>query len=50
MRAIDVLEQLASPEAKELLTKLGKGNDIAPLRRAAKAALVRLKKESSAEP
>ncbi len=50
MRAIDVLEQIASPKAKEFLTKLGKGNDMAPLARAAEAALVRLKKEPAAEP
>ena len=50
MRAIDLLEQIASPKAKALLDKLDEGAEGAPLTRAAEAALIRLKKEPSAEP
>jgi hypothetical protein len=43
VRAVEVLERLGTPEARELLTTLGRGADGALLTREAQAALTRLK-------
>jgi WD40 repeat protein len=45
-RAVGVLEQIGSPAARELLTKLAAGEPLAPLTRCAKEAVQRLERNS----
>jgi hypothetical protein len=42
IRAVTVLERIDSPEARQILTKLAQGVDLAPLTRSARGALQRL--------
>jgi WD40 repeat protein len=50
LRAIEVLEGIASPEAKEILTSLSKGAPAARLTQEAKASLERLARRPAAKP
>jgi hypothetical protein len=50
LRALQVLERIASTEARQLLESLGKGEPAAPLTREAKLALQRLQPAAAAGP
>jgi hypothetical protein len=50
LRAVEVLEHIGTPEARQLLEPLGQGAPAARLTQEAKASLERLKKRSTASP
>ena len=50
VRAVEVLEHIGTPEARQVLKELGNGNPDALLTREARAALERLSRETAATP